>query len=263
MTMMPMRFHLVWILALALLAGCYAQPYVTEERMDKGLVIVLSGIEGRGLLNEAICKGLDEGGVNCAIRLVDWTTPFTLVFNLANEAGNRQKAEGIARRIVEYRYDYPGRPVVLVGQSGGAAMAAWTAEVLPAGKDVDGIVMLVPSLSPEYMLDWALKKSKGGIVSFYSEHDWMLLSTTLSGTMDGQFTASAGRTGFVLPKASDPVTYEKLNQIPWDESVAWSGYTGGHFTSGAHVFVAEFVAPFVLDFATGQFQPKPKPKPID
>ncbi len=255
--MTPMRLFIISITALALGGGCYSQPYVTPERMDKGLVFVLCGIEGRSLLNEAICKGLDEGGIDYAIRLEDWTAPLGPLFNLRNESGNRKKAEGIARQIVQYRYDYPGRPVVLLGQSGGAAIAAWTAEVLPAGKDVEGIVMLVPSLSRGYMLDWALKKSKGGIVSFYSQQDWLLLGTTISGTMDGRFTVSAGRAGFEIPKASDPIIYEKLNQIVWDESVAWSGYTGGHFSSGAHVFIAEFVAPVVLDFATRGIQSKP------
>ena len=255
--MMPMKLFLALTIVIALLAGCRGQPYVTEQRLEKGLVFVLPGIEGRGLLNEAICDGLNKGGVDCAIRLEDWTALIGPILNLRNETRNRRRAEGIAHQIVQYRYDYPGRPVVLVGQSGGAAIAAWVAEALPAGKNVDGIVMLAPSLSPEYMLDWALKKSKGGIVSFYSDEDWLLLSTTLAGTMDGRFTASAGRTGFVVPKASEAAIYEKLNQIAWDESIAWSGYTGGHLTSGAETFVAEFVAPFVLDFATGQLQPKP------
>ena len=244
-----MRLHAIWILALGMLAGCGAQPYVTPERLDKGLVLVLPGIEGRGILNEEICRGLDEGGVDWAIQLENWTSILGPFFDLRNEAGNRRKAESIASRITQYTYDYPGRPVVLVGQSGGAAIAAWIAESLDPGKKVDGIVMLAPSLSPHYMLDWALANSRGGIVTFYSEEDWMLLGTTISGTMDGYYTSSAGRTGFALPKASDPEAYEKLHQIAWDNTISWSGHTGGHLSSGAETFVASFVAPFVLDFA--------------
>ena len=65
---------LILLAGLAAGAGCArSQPFVTPQRLDRGLVMVLSGIEGQSRLNEDICRGLNDGGVNWAIELVDWT----------------------------------------------------------------------------------------------------------------------------------------------------------------------------------------------
>ncbi len=163
------------------ISGCApfdkSQPYENPERLDHGLVLVFTGIEGRSWINSDICQGLDKGGVDMAIRLVDWTThiPGAYIYDQRAEARNRQKADQIAADILEYRAEHPGRPVILIGQSGGGAMAAWTAECLPDRYGVDGIIMMAVSLSPGYQLDGALGRSRRGIVSFYSEKDFLLL----------------------------------------------------------------------------------------
>ncbi len=233
-------------------AGCAstAQPYVNETRLERGLVVVLSGIEGRGPLTESICRGLDEGGVDLAIENYSWAVPMGLVINQRGEYRNRRRATELADRIVKYRTAYPDRPVYIVGQSGGGAMAAWTAEGLPPGIEIDGIVMIAPSLSPEYMLDRALTSSRGGIVNFHSSNDWLLLGlgTTLAGTMDGKHTASAGKTGFDVPSGafrSRRKAYRKLYQVPWEPAMAEMGNSGGHMSSGARRFVAAYVAPLL------------------
>jgi len=237
-----------------MLVGCNRQPYVTPERLDRGLVIVLPGIEGRSPWNEAICRGLDEGGVDCAIELRDWTSLWGPLFNLRAEVRNRRQARRIAQRITLYQWEHPDRPVVLVGQSGGGAMAAWIAEALGEDGAVDGIVMLAPALSPEYMLDLALAGSRRGIINFHSSQDWFLgVGTTVSGTMDGYHTSSAGRVGFDVPPPGPGRTdgdgrtelHRKLFQIPWTREMSVSGHTGGHLTSSSVRYVARYVAPFV------------------
>jgi len=233
----------------ALLGGCASQPYRTEQRLERGLVIVLPGIEGRGPLNEAICEGLDEGGVNWAIELYDWTSPLGPMYNLRAEGDNRRKAGELGVRIARYRWRYPGRPVVLVGQSGGAAIAVWAAEALLPGQQIDGIIMLAASLSPTYRLEFALANVRRGIVNFYSSRDWVLLGmgTTVAGTMDGRHSSSAGQVGFEVPPAGRPNSYEgKLFQVAWEPEMTKAGHSGLHLTSGARHYVARYVAPFVL-----------------
>jgi len=237
------------------LVGCATpQPYVTAERMDRGLVIVLTGIEGASRLNRAICRGLETGGVDWAIYLEDWTSFLGPLWTLRAYDRNRRKAQQLAHRVMRYHWDYPARPVVLVGQSGGGAMAVWVAEALDDGHAVDGIVMLAAALSPGYSLEFALRKSSRGIVNFYSARDWVFLGvgTTIYGTMDARHGSSAGRTGFRTPghPASAPACgerlYGKLYQIAWSPRMTSSGYSGGHLTSGAMRFVEEYVAPLVL-----------------
>lgn len=245
-----MRWLLSAIFGIGLLAGCSRQPYVSRARLQRGLVIVLPGIEGRGPLNEAICRGLDGGGVDWAIRIHDWTAPLLGPFyNLRAEVRNRQKAGELATYITMYQLDYPGRPVVLVGHSGGAAIAAWAAETMPKGRKIEGLIMLAPALSPGYMLDWALMNSRRGIVNFYSHRDWLFLGmgTTIYGTMDGYHTSSAGRSRFKIPSAGGrPEAYKKLFQISWQEEMHSAGSVGGHLTSSREKLVAAYVAPFVL-----------------
>ena len=242
------------LVASVLQAGCRSdnsQPFVSGERLNRGLVLVLTGIEGRSRFNEGICRGLDAGGVKCAIELVDWTSqiPGAFLFNLRAEFRNRQRAEEIAQRIERYRMLFPRRPVVLVGQSGGGAIAVWTAEALSPEQKVDGIILLAAALSPEYLLDIALSNSERGIVNFYSYRDVVFLAagTSLAGTMDGVHGSSAGRVGFDIPREPpQPSLYRKLYQIPWTEDMEQTGNPGLHVTSGSAAFVHRYVAPLVL-----------------
>jgi len=235
-------------LALTLLSGCGSyQPHVTGSRLEKGLVVVLPGIEGRGPLNQAICDGLNAGGVDCAIELYDWTSSLGPLVNLRSELRNRRVAGRVADRILVYRDAYPGRPVVLVGHSGGGAMAVWVAEHLTWSGKIDAVVLIAPSLSAEYPLDRAIANTRRGIVNFYSTHDWILLSTTITGTMDGEHASPAGRVGFLLePAAIRAGQYDRLFQIGWDPRMALTGHMGGHLSSAAGSFVSSYVAPLVL-----------------
>ncbi len=248
----PGTRHLVLgaVLALAGLVGCTpAQPFVTPQRLDRGLLLVLTGIEGRGRINEGICWGLADAGVHCAIELVDWTMPVAYLHNLRDQERNRKKAEDIANRITRYQMSRPGRPVILVGHSGGGAMAVWIAEALPPDGSIDGIILLSASLSPGYLLDISLHNSRRGIVSFHSREDWVFLGagTMTWGTMDGRHTSSAGMVGFDVPaRPGHEGLYGKLFQIAWHKRMARTGHTGGHPTSGARYFVATYVAPLVL-----------------
>ena len=246
-----MRQMVVGCLAagLAWASGCARQPYLTPERLAKGLVVVLPGVEGKSPMNRAICQGLNAGGVDWGINLEDWTSIWGPLVNLRAEIRNRQKANEIAIRIAEYKFAHPDNPVVLVGQSSGGGMALWIAESMPEGQNIDGLILLAPAISPGYMVDFALSKTRQGVINFYSDRDWLFLGvgTTLYGTMDGQHTSSAGRVGFLIPAASArPKTFDRLFQIAWHQQMAAAGHTGGHLASSAEGFVQHYVAPFVL-----------------
>jgi pimeloyl-ACP methyl ester carboxylesterase len=238
---------------LAVLGGCnwFRSPVEVSNAPGgaNGLVVVLTGIEGASYFNQSIVEGLLAGGVDYQIERVDWTShiPLAYVYNERAENRNRRKAKDLATRIARYQAQHIGKPVYLVGQSGGGAIAAWIAEELPAGYRVDGIVMLTAALSPEYVLSEALMNSRQGIVSFYSERDVVLLGagTTMVGTMDGEHTSSAGRVGFHLPSPECRPFYRHLYQVPWSSEMEGGGNWGLHLTSGSARFVANYVAPLV------------------
>lgn len=235
-----------------LLGGCYDPSYTSPLRMQRGLVMVFTGIEGRSPFNESICDNLVLAGVPYAVRLEDWTigVPGAYLVNLRNEQRNRRQADFYASRITEYRMSHPNQPVILVGQSGGAAMAVWTAEALEMDQQVEGIILLAATLSPEYALDRALENSRRGIINFFSPNDRLFLGfgTTAAGTMDGYFGSSAGRVGFhqqapsmVTPRGAG----RKLYQVAWNPAMRETGHWGGHISTSAGAFIQDFVAPLV------------------
>jgi hypothetical protein len=238
----------IGLAGLVVLGGCNWQPYVTDERLDRGLVVVLSGIEGRGVLNDTICLGLDEGGVDLAIENYQWAIPMALWTNLRSEERNWKAARKLSEHIMVYRAQHPGKPVYIIGQSGGGAIAVWATQCLPPDVRIEGVVLLAPALSPDYPLDDALYRSEKGVVSFYSENDWLMLGvgTRLAGTMDGQLTESAGMVGFVRPDGMPrALAYEKLYQVPWQPEMIRKGHAGGHLSTSAKNFVSSYVAPLV------------------
>jgi len=209
--------------------GGTGQPYVTPERLDRGLVVVLTGIHGRLWLSESICHGLDQGGVGQAVEMCDWTYHGALLpfYNLGAVERNHEEAQRIAGRIAAYQKDHPGRPVTLVGYSGGGPLAVWTAEALPPGVQLEGIVLLSAPLVPEYDLRPALAASRKGIVSFHSAKDtlYLALGTIVFGTMDKQHRVSAGNLGFSDPRAaprtepsSQPAGPALAGTLPADDS---------------------------------------------
>jgi len=228
--------------------GCSHQPYVSEVRLERGLVVVLSGVEGRGPLNEAICAGLDAGGVDLAIENYPWAVPGMWWYNLRASEHHYRQAEAVARRVAEYKVDYPGRPVFLVGQSGGGAIAVWAAERLPRNT-LEGVILLAAALSPTTDLQRTVAASRRGVVNFHSRGDWVILGlgTRMAGTMDGERSESAGMVGFALPAGSSAAeAYREVYQISWKPEMAGSGHLGGHLSSSARWFVRDFVAPLVL-----------------
>jgi len=226
--------------------GSSDQPYLTDARKDRGYVMVLTGIEGRSRFNEAIAAGLVNGGCPYAVEIYDWTSSWMPLVDQMSVERNQGKSYEVALRVTTYQKAYPDRPVILVGQSGGAAMAIWAVERLH-GRSVDGIVLIAASLSPAYRLDRALEVSRRGIVNFYSERDVFLLGfgTAVFRTMDGSHSASAGMVGFAVPDPMPPA-YARLFQVPFQSKMSATGHYGLHLTSGSERFVREFVTPMVL-----------------
>jgi pimeloyl-ACP methyl ester carboxylesterase len=242
------------------LAGTY-RP-LRPDRLARGLAIVLPGIEGRGPLNGGILQGLRDGGFPGAILLWDWTTGLwpLLLFHLRGERRNRRKAAALARLILAYQSDYPGKPVYLVGHSGGAAIAAWALEALPEGRSVTGVVMLGAALSATFPLGPALRKVQGNVWSFWSPLEFPLLGvgTTIFGTVDGRHSVSGGLCGFYMPRgiaAAEKELYRaRLRQRRYRVRMVRQFHLGGHFGWTNRVFVAEEVAPLLQEDAS-QSQP--------
>ncbi len=162
---------------------------------------------------------------------------------------NRQQAQEIAGQIVAYQDRYPGRPVTLIGHSGGAAMAVLILEALPADRQVTQAVLLAAAISPDHDLSTALSRTEHGILNFYSRGDvgYLVLGTLALGTIDRQHSISAGAAGFHPPaQLTDEqrqLYNSRLQQVPYQLSMLRSCNLGGHFSVTNSKFVSDWVAP--------------------
>lgn len=233
--------------------GRWLNRFRTATRYDRGLAIVLPGIESQSFLNHSIVWGLSDGGWTGAIEVDDWTTTCTLLFvyHLRARQRNLRQAARIARRIVAYQHQFPGRPVHVIGHSGGGALAILILEALPASHRVTTAILLAPAISAGYPLTAALQRTERGIWNFWSCLDVIFCGagTLLLGTIDGRMQPSSGMIGFHEPAGfsdCDRQLYQqKLHQQPYSPRMARDFNLGGHFGCVNRVFVETWVAPLL------------------
>jgi len=244
----------LWTLATALLAaiGCNGNTkYLTEDRMNNGLVVILPGIEGESGFNQDIRRGLLSARIQRALPIHSWGRPVPIAGVLLNQMdviGNRLAAANIAKMIVQYQDTHPGRPVHLIGHSGGGGIAVFAAESMPAGRKVDGLILLHASISSAYDLTKALSRTKNGIANFYCRDDvgLLVIGTILAGNVDGTHGPAAGAIGFDKPGSGAPAekqaAYAKLYEV---EITSGEAGGGAHSAGTSASFVLRKVSPWV------------------
>ncbi len=244
------------LMAALAVAGCNGDHGIESELQANGLVVILPGIEGAGELSYSIRAGLVNGGVDRAIVVWNWGRPIPLAGMLLNQVdflGNRLAALGIANRIARYQEDYPGRPVHIVGHSGGGGVAVFVAEGLAdksGGSQIDGLILLSASISSRYDLTKALSSCKNGMVNFHNPRDVALLGivTTLLGNVDGGHGPSAGLNGFRFPGGASSIRKQEAYKALYEREIVTMDGLGEspHFSATHPEFVTERAAPWVL-----------------
>lgn len=238
--------------------GDYLGPWNTPrllfpERLEWGYTLVLPGVGGGDSpVDCGIVVGLKEANVQSAVELYDWTVGgLHWIENLRDLDRNRAEAQRIAAKVLLYQERYPGRPVHVIGYSGGGGVAVLALEALPPGQTIAGAILLAPTLAYDYDLRSAMSHTERGILNFYSPLDAVVLMAlgTAAGTTDGRHTLSAGAIGFEVPKSLDAAGREayrrRLFQQEYQFGMLWAGHTGGHFGWANPTFVAKHVAPLV------------------
>ena len=236
------------VLPMILAAGCtdaLNASYTTPELMDRGIVYILPGIQGVDYHYTNIRNGLQGSGIKCAIKIHPWGSHIPgigMAINETNTIADRDWGKKIATEIQAYQQQYPGRPVYLIGQSGGCAVSVFTAESLAAANapQISGIVLLDASLGASYDLGPALGQCRKGIVNFYNLNDVAMLEvgTQIFGNLDGSHGDSAGRTGF-------SVTVPKLYQVQVTQGMV-SGFESPHFADTSAAFTTHYISPWLI-----------------
>lgn len=227
--------------------------FESEDRLERGLVIVLPGIEGISPLNHSIVLGLTDACIPYAIRLYSWIASGLKpgLTNLWMKGRARMIAAHLADMVVDYQQQFPGRPIHLVGHSGGAALITHILEELPPGRTLQSCVMIAPALGPRFDLAPALRRIEGKLYNVRSYWDWYFLGvgTTLVGTLDRHHGISAGNIGFRYPKESETerhqLYHERFEQLHYQFRMLADWHWGGHMSSTNRVFVQRRIAPLL------------------
>lgn len=233
------------MLASAGCAGGLNHKFTQDSQKQLGMVYILPGIQGVDSHYINIRKGLASSGVNCGIMIHPWgcrIPGINLMINQTDSADDRTWGRRIAADIVSYQKAYPGQPVHLIGQSGGAGVAVFTAEALadiPDAKPISGLVLLDASLSADYDLTKALSMCRSGIANFYNLRDVALLEvgTAMFGNVDGGHGDSAGRTGFEN-------TYPNLYQVQVTADMV-NDLDDPHFADCSSAFAGKYIAQWI------------------
>jgi len=221
----------------------------SADRLERGLVLVLPGIQAKSPVEYGVARGLNDAGIDMGIEIYDWTTGSYLLFtkHLCGIKRNRFEAEKLAARIIAYQDQYPGRPVYLIGHSGGAGLSLLAMEALPHDRKVTRLILLSAAVSPQYDLSTALEHTTHGIWNFHSHWDlfFLGLGTTTLGTIDRHHTFAAGFNGFHEFNSDDENV--RLHQQRYCFKMLSSWNFGGHFGSTNRVFCDEWLAPLMQE----------------
>jgi pimeloyl-ACP methyl ester carboxylesterase len=214
-----------------------------------GVAFVANGSGDSRTVSTYLSRLAAAAGTPLQVEAVAWSLGYNrVVADHVNHANHLAQGRLLASQVAAYRQAYPGRKVYLVGYSAGCAVVLAAAEALPPGY-VDRVILLSPSVCAAYDLRPALRAARGGIDSFHSEQDRVVLGlgVWVLGTAEHGCRTAAGRSGFtpVITCPADAALYGGLRQHAWGPAVAWSGHDGSHYGSNQAGFLRAYVLPLL------------------
>jgi pimeloyl-ACP methyl ester carboxylesterase len=239
----------------AMAAGC-ADPAALRMNAPEthGKVYYLDGVGCYGFGRDSVPAGLRMAGFRGDVEYWSWSATKTPLDQFGGGLV-RVQAGDLAKMIAMFRKAYPGRPVSVIGLSGGTGVAVYACEQLPDGIYVDEVVLIASSLSERYDLTKALRHIHGSITLFQTNGDIALGMARVVGTIDGApLATSAGLVGFHPPDRLGPADRElyrtKVHNVPYSASFAGLGFTGSHTSAvGSPAFIRSKIGPIITAHA--------------
>jgi pimeloyl-ACP methyl ester carboxylesterase len=223
-----------------------AAPAVPATQVFDGPLVVFfaDGASGSTDVSQRLRNIVDLRQIPMEVRPIAWCRDLDTVRNFTDQDAQLAAAACVVDAVKRLRQHCPNARVALVGYSAGSRVVLAAAEMLPVAS-IDRIVLLGSSVSSCYDLRPALKATYGGIDSFFSREDRILLAAErYLGTSDGQNAPTAGRVGFHYP--GDPkqcAAYGRLRQYEWTEEMNGQG---GHAFWANSIFLRFTLTPMLL-----------------
>ncbi|HWL95396.1 MAG TPA: hypothetical protein VNT79_17890 [Phycisphaerae bacterium] len=238
------RLLVATLVTLGTACDVWEPPAPTADELNRGLIVLYPGALNTRSEMLGFYSGLRAAGIDQAIEVRPWAPPL-LNFFIPTEflEYERPWAREEAARLAAHRAANPGSPVTLLGFSGGAMVCVLVGEEMPAGEQIDRIILMSPGISTAYDLTRMLENTTDGAYVYWSAKDTVINFTThWLGTLDGVFGPAAAAFGFEME-------HPKLRQVSWSPALALFGNNGEHNDYAFSVeWIREFVAPWVAHF---------------
>jgi len=213
-------------------------------------VFFVPGVAGDGPWYGPLREGLREGGVAAKIETVKWGMPPPMTM-LNFQAGwvHREAERKLAGKIARWRSEHSEGHLSLVAHSAGCGVVLGALSQLPGDVHVDDVLLLSPSVSPQYDLSPPVEHVRGRLHVFHSENDAMFLGwrARTFGTYDNVKTEAAGRRGFSGLERLPAEVGRRVVQHAYQPQWRALGNDGGHFGATAHRFAANVLAKLLSD----------------
>ncbi|HEV8379937.1 MAG TPA: hypothetical protein VGP99_13885, partial [Tepidisphaeraceae bacterium] len=232
----------IFLIALAA-GGCHTNAPLQGQN----LVVLVPGCAGDGFWYNDLRESVAANQPGRIVRTFEWGLPLPLyMLNLQDSKIHHQAEEALAKAIKSWRDRYPSGHLTLLGHSAGCGVILGSLSRVDKRVDVENVVLLAPSVSPDYQIGPALRQIAGTLHIFFSDGDklWLGWRTSTFGTYDSVKTEAAGKVGLNLGTVN-PDLRGKVVQHGYEPEFAELGNGGGHFGSLARRFNDKVIAPLV------------------
>ena len=216
--------------------------------LDGGdLVVLVPGVAGDGFWYNDLRESVAANQPGRIVRTFEWGLPLPLYMVNLQDKGIHAKAEAsLAKALKSWRDRYPGGKLTLLGHSAGCGVILGSLGRLEKRVDVENVVLLAPSVSPDYQIAPALRQIAGTLHVFFSDGDqlWLGWRTSTFGTYDSVRTEAAGKVGLNVDSLHRDLR-GKIVQHGYEPEFAALGHDGGHFGGLGRRFNDKVVAPLV------------------
>jgi hypothetical protein len=211
------------------------------------LVVLVPGCAGDGFWYNDLRESVAANQPARTVRTFGWGLPLPFyIMNLQDAKIHAEAEKELSEAIVSWRERHPSGRLTLLGHSAGCGVILGSLSRLDKRVDVENVVLLAPSVSPDYQVAPALRQIAGTLHVFYSDGDqlWLGWRTSTFGTYDSVKTEAAGKVGLNLDRV-DVELRGKVVQHCYEPEFEQLGHGGGHFGSLARRFNDKVIAPLV------------------
>jgi len=243
----PFKFNHSITLAVFLLVSAAGGCQSNAPLEGQNLVVIVPGCAGDGFWYNDLRQSVAATQPARTVRTFEWGMPLPLyMLNLQDQKIHSNAEKALARAIKSWRDRYPSGHVTLVGHSAGCGVILGSLSRIDKTVGVENVVLLAPSISPNYPVGPALRQIAGKLHLFFSDADrlWLGWRTSTFGTYDSVRSEAAGKIGLALADL-DPAMRAKIVQHGYEREYAELGNGGGHFGSLGRRFDEKVVAPLL------------------